>query len=504
MTYLRVLAFSCFCLVLLGLSPFVASQEWNEPTDEDYKITASDGDEGDSFGASVAIDGDVLIVGANKDNDNGDSSGSAYVFRFDEEKSAWVEEQKLTASDGEEGDEFGIYVAVSADVVVVGAFRDDDDGDASGSAYVFNYDGDEWIEGQKLTASDAEASDRFGESLSIDGEVIVIASHHDDEIAEQAGSAYVFRYETDEWVEEQKLNASDGEAFDHYGESVFVNDNVIVIGSHFDDDGGTGAGSAYVYRFDGEEWTEEQKLLASDADTSDTYGNWVSVSGDIIVVGAYANDDDGSNSGSAYVYRYEDDEWIEEQKLTASDAAAGDQFGEVVSLSGNTIAISARLDDDSGTSSGSAYIFRYDGEEWFEEQKLVASDGVASHGFGLSVFVKDDVAVVGATLDDDVADQAGAAYVFGLADEFVRGDVNADGVLNLADPIAGLVYLFLGGSVSCREALDVNDNGMTELADPIYELMFLYTDGPDPPSPYSECGEADSETLGCASYDACL
>ena len=144
-----------------------------------------------------------------------------------------------------------------------------------------------------------------------------------------------------------------------------------------DDDNGVDSGSAYVFRYDGSDWVEEAKLTASDGAADDYFGGSVAISGDTAVVGAVCDDDNGRNSGSAYVFRYDGSDWAEEAKLTASDGAAYDYFGCSVAVSGDTAVVGASDDDDNGLDSGSAYVFRYDGSDWTEEAKLTASDGAA-------------------------------------------------------------------------------------------------------------------------------
>ncbi len=145
--------------------------------DQLAKLLPDDGAAGDVFGESVSISGDVAVVGARLDDDNGNASGSAYVFRWN--GSAWVQQAKLTASDGAAGDFFGFSVSISGDVAVIGAFFDDDNGINSGSAYVFQKPVGGWVDmtqTAKLTASDGAANDIFGHSVSISGEVAVVGA----------------------------------------------------------------------------------------------------------------------------------------------------------------------------------------------------------------------------------------------------------------------------------------------------------------------------------------
>ncbi len=340
---------------------------------EDFKLTASDGSENDYLGYSLSVDEDVLVVGAFGDDDAGEDSGSAYVFRFD--GTNWVEEAKITAPDAAAYDMFGHSVSVSGDVMVVGAYGDDDAGDNSGSAYVYRFDGTNWVQEAKLNASDGAEGDIYGYSVSVYEDVIVIGAWLDDD---STGSAYVYRFDGTNWIEEAKLIASDA-WFEHYfGFSVSVNGELIVVGAIPEDD----PGSTYTYRFDGTSWVEEQKIVASDGDMNDEFGNSVSVSRDVIVIGADLGPD---YKGAAYVYRFDGANWVEEKKLITSDATGVPYFGESVSTNGYVIAVGTR-------SLESAYAYRFDGTDWIED-KLMLSDWTGC--FQSSVSVGREVIAVG-------------------------------------------------------------------------------------------------------------
>jgi hypothetical protein len=340
-------------------------------------------------------------------------------------------EQKLLASDGTAQDRFGGSVSVSGDIAVVGAYRDDDNGSDSGSAYVYRWDGSTWVQEAKLLASDGAAEDWFGNRVSVSGDVAVVGVQYDDDNGSDSGSAYVYRWNGSSWVQEQKLVPSDGWAQDRFGGSVSVSGDVAVVGAHGDDDHGSASGSAYVFRWDGSSWVQEQKLLASDGAVDDLFGDSVSVSGDVFVVGAELDDDNGTNSGSAYVFRWNGFYWVQEQKLLALDGAATDYFGYSVSVSGD-VAVVGALRDDADT--GSAYVFRWNGSSWGHEQKIRASDGAVGDWFGNSVSVRGDVAVVGAFTDDDNGTNSGSAYVYQMdCPPTCPWDLNGDGFVGIND-----------------------------------------------------------------------
>ncbi len=372
------------------------------------KLTASDAAARAAFGGSVAVsaDGGTVVVGSRGDDDAGSGSGSAYVYEWD---GSGFAETKLTASDAAPNAFFGHSVAVSADggTVVVGSVGDDDAGSFSGSAYVYEWDGSGFTE-TKLTASDAALGDFFGESVSVsaDGQTVVVGSGLDG--LGDSGAVYVYEWDGSGFTE-TKLTASDAEAGDNFGKSVSVSDGgTVVVGSIGDDDAGSNSGSAYVYEWDGSGFTET-KLTASDAEAGDGFGWSVSVSADgqTVVVGSRLG-------GSAYVYEW-DGSGFTETKLTASDAAPDDRFGESVSISadGQTVVVGSSADDDAGSNSGSAYVYKWDGSG-FAETKLTASDAASNDFFSLSVSISADggTVVVGSPLDDDAGSSSGSAYVF--------------------------------------------------------------------------------------------
>ena len=404
-------------LLWLGLGQVSYALSLNEA----QKLNASDPAGGDFFGASVSVSGDTAVIGVHFDDDNGSASGSAYVFMRNG-AGVWHEQQKLNTSDGAVDDFFGWSVSVSGDTAVIGALFDDDNGSRSGSAYVFVRDGTGvWREQQKLNASDAAVDDFFGASVSVSGDSAVIGARGDDDNGSRSGSAYVFvRDGTGVWREQQKLNASDAAEGDQFGFSASVSGDTAVIGADRNGDNGTNSGSAYVFVRDGTGvWREQQKLNASDAAEGDQFGFSASVSGDTAVIGAVQDDDSGSGSGSAYVFvRDGTGAWREQQKLNASDAAVNDVFGWSLSTSGDTAVIGAWGDDDNGARSGSAYVFLRDGAGlWSEKQKLNASDGAVNDRFGGSVSVSGDTAVISAHLDDDNRFDSGSAYVFDISSD---------------------------------------------------------------------------------------
>jgi len=373
------------------------------------KLTASDATTDDNFGISVAIKNNTIVIGANKSDDAGESSGSAYVFV--RSGTTWFEDQILTASDASSADEFGISVSLSSETyIIIGAQYADGINQATGAAYAFNRLASTWSETDKIIAPDGATNDAFGHAVAISesGYTVLIGAHVDEF---SSGSAYIYTRLAVLWSLQQKLTASDSTNGDFFGFSVALEGETALIGAYQNDDGGSNSGSAYVFTRSATVWSEEQKLLALDDGIDDYFGYAVALDGDTALIGAYQ--DEGSKEGSAYVFIRSGSVWSQQQKLTASDGENFDFFGRSVAIDGNTVLVGAPFEDNDGlANSGSSYIFTRIGSVWSQEQKLTASKLNYNNDFGYSVSIDNDTALIGAYLDDDLGTDAGAAYVF--------------------------------------------------------------------------------------------
>ncbi len=419
------------------------------------KIVASDRAANDKFAYIVSIDGDYAVVGAyTEDEDaaganNMTGAGSAYVFEKDG-LGNWNEVQKIVASDRASNDNFGWSVSISGDYIIVGAYREDEDLagantlSSAGSAYIFERDGGGvWNEVQKIVASDRDAGDSFGYSVSISGDYLVVGAFGESEdesggnTMAQSGSGYVFELSGGVWSEVQKIVASDRASGDLVGTSVAISGDYLVMTARGEDEDEAGAntlsdaGSAYVFERSGGVWSEVQKIVASDRAASDIFGGYVAISGDYIMVGAFQEDEDEagantlSSAGSVYVFERNAGVWSETQKLVASDRAAADNYGWSISMSGDLAVIGAYREDEdaNGTatmsSAGSAYIVERDGGgTWNEIQKIVPLDRGPNDNFAGSVSISGTEMLIGAYKEDEdesgtnTLSGAGSAYIF--------------------------------------------------------------------------------------------
>ncbi len=389
----------------------------NNTNNNQQKISGDD----NSYGNAVSIDGDYAIIGAEDEDDNGSKSGSAYIF--ERSGNNWTQQAKLTANDGAAFDYFGVSVSISGDYAIVGADGDDDNGNSSGSAYIFERSGNNWTQQAKLTASDGVNDDDFGYSVSISGDYAIVSADNNNN-GYNSGSAYIFERSGTNWTQQAKLIADDGAAFDFFGLSVSISGDYAIMGAYRDDDNGSSSGSAYIFERSGTNWTQQAKLTANDGATSDFFGYSVAISGDYAIMGAYGDDDNGLTSGSAYIFERSGNNWTQQAKIIANDGVDGDRFGNSVAISGDYAIIGTEKDDDNGNESGSAYIFVRNGTNWIQQAKLTANDdGVMADKFGIAVSISNKNVIVGC--------DAPKSYFFNDVDNVINDNIYIDGKGNI-------------------------------------------------------------------------
>ncbi len=383
------------------------------------KILADPADAGGNqrFGNAVSIFGNRALVGASSDNLNGTSAGSAYVFEFNGNQ--WVQTQKIIGDDTVAGDGFGYAVSIDQDRLLVGARAKVIGGVAqAGAAYIFDYNNGVWEQTARLTVNVPLLTAQFGYSVSLFGNKALIGAPSNG-----AGVVHLFQFDEEDmlWFQSTTLSANDGAFGDRFGQAVSLYQNRGLVGANQTQPGDNGA--AYIY--ESLLNSQQTKLTASDGQANDGFGISVSLFEDRALIGA-SNDDDaviGNQTGSAYVFDLDsvNDLWVETEKLTANDAAVGDEFGYSVSLHGDRVLIGAWADDDNDTNSGSAYFYDFDGVFWNQTDKLTPSDGSTGEEFGRAVFLTSDWAIAGAIKDSDNGSAAGAAFAYREDIIFVSG-----------------------------------------------------------------------------------
>lgn len=394
-------------LLVTGISVLLAAPAGAQCDLEELpQFFASDPDANEYFGSSVDLDGDVGVVGA---PDDSRFTGAAYVYRFD--GSQWVAEQKLIASDTAGLNErYGTRVALCGDVIAASAPSADG---GHGAVYVSRFDGTQWNEVQKLTASDSTSSTFLGSHLDMNHERMVVGTA--GALApdgSKSGAAYVFRFDGTKWVEEQKLTPSTPHDFQRF-QVVGLHEEVICVGAWRDSNSGKSqSGAAYVFRFDGAKWVEEQMLLGSILNANDWFGYSVTVTDSYLVVGAPFK-----HLGAGYVFRHDGDQWVEEQYLRSLN---GERYlCWSVDAEGDQILLGVREDASHGvTAGGSAIVFQFDGTTWVRKHRLIASDVEAGDYLGYAVALFGDQALCGLPGRDknDSEWNAGAACLFEISD----------------------------------------------------------------------------------------
>jgi hypothetical protein len=391
---------------------------------QQQKLGASDVSPLANFGGALAISGNTVVVGARfHDGAAGIDQGTAYVF-VRGSSGAWTQQQKLEPSFAAEDSRFGASVAISGDTAVVGAPGDPGElGLQQGSVYVFVRSGGVWSEQRKLEASDPAQFDGFGTSVAISDDTIVVGAvlasgaQNNDQ-----GAAYVFvRSGGGVWTQTQKLEVSvpDARFASFFGDSVAISGDTFVIGApnYFDGAAGFGQGAAYVFVRSGGIWSEQQMLLASDPGPFELFGDSVAISGETVVVGAsFGTGAVDPQQGTAYVFMRNGGVWSEQQKLEAPDAAANVRFGDSVAISGETVVVGSFLAAGAmGPQQGKAYVFTRGGPVWALQQNLTPSDAAALDQFGSSVAISGETLLVGAQGDRRVTPPLfpiGSVYVF--------------------------------------------------------------------------------------------
>ena len=384
--------------------------------------------------SSIDIGGSVQIKNQNQNTLNADIS----VISPDTSKGAWYgasswDVSKLTASDAAANDEFGGggtqggSIDISGDTLVVGACKK---GGNAGAVYVFTRSttGSGWVERVKLTTSNNVGNGKFGERVRIQDDTIVVGAPSDDS---NKGAVYVFTRDTpgdltSGWTEKYKLTGGQSIGGDYFSMGLDLYGDTLIVGAYHANNGsGASGGEAYVFtRTAGNinsSWTERDRLVpTTDHAAGDRFGNYVSLYEDTVAIGAYV--DGGNYTGSFYIFTRDTpgnlaSGWTERQKITAHDAASYDYYGWAISLYENTLMVSAMEENND---KGKVYVYSRTGSSitssWSHVTDLTASDANADDRFGYELHLEKDVAVISSPRDRHPTGGfpygAGAIYIF--------------------------------------------------------------------------------------------
>ena len=307
--------------------------------------------------------------------------------------------------------EFGVSVAATAETIFVVASPIRNGERAPGAVHIFQHRDSGWDQVDVLAAPEVTIKDPFGISIAADDHTLVVGAQFADARGDDSGLAYVFERRNERWQQAAVLSADEGAAGDEFGNTVSLSGETIVVGARLADIPARDAGAAYIFVRQNGSWKQIRKLTASDPARGDLFGR-VSIDNDAMIVSADLNDDLGEQAGKAYAFQNRAGTWIEVAKLMASDGTAGDEFGLSLALKGDTAVFGASGSDALADGSGAAYVFARRNDKWTQTARLTANDGARGQTFGWSVAVGDDLIVVGAPNDPSAGESAGAVYVF--------------------------------------------------------------------------------------------
>lgn len=366
-----------------------------------------------SFGATLALDGDVMLSSAPSDAGPSGLGGAVYVLRL--VGGVWVEEQVLTATVPAVGDHFGQALALVGNVAVIGApsplFG------AAGSVHIFRYNGSQWLHEQELTGLGMS----LGAAVALEGNRLVVgepgAYVAGGPAGNHAGEVLVFEHDGATWNLSHTLVASDPDAFDRLGSAVAISGNTILAGAPGEGDNQLGVwyvGAAYAFEFDGVNWSQVQKLQAINGSDNSQFGLEIGLQGDVAAIAAPWKD---YNAGAAYVFRRVAGVWQQEQKMRSPWLGSHQDFGLAIALHGDYLLTTDHGRDTAGNFGGAAYAYRYDGASWLPEPAFHGSQTLPGGVFGYDVAVQGSTAVVSA-YEDLLPQDLGAVYVFDVSPRF--------------------------------------------------------------------------------------
>ena len=416
-------------------------------------IKASNTERFDSFGDSVALNGDTLAVGVqfeesnstgvggDETNNDADQSGAVYVFT--RTANVWTQQAYIKASNTDADDNFGISVALDGDTLAVGAWLEDSnatdiDGDednnaanASGAVYVFIRNGSTWSQQAYIKADTIITSGTIGASVALSGDTLAVGS------TGQGPGVYVFTRSGGTWTQQAIVQGSNTDGFDRFGNSVSLDGDTLAVGAFSEDSNSTGigqdetndnatrSGAVYVFTRNGVAWSQQAYIKASNTELEDFFGWSVALSGDTLAVGAPQEDsnatgvggdetnNDVGRAGAVYVFARSSNTWTQQAYIKASNTDAGaENFGWSVALDGNTLAVGAAFEQSNSTGiggdetnndasgSGAVYLFTRSGSTWSQQAYVKASNTESGDVFGRSVALDGDILAVGAPLED--------------------------------------------------------------------------------------------------------
>jgi hypothetical protein len=352
------------------------------------------------FGSAIGLSGDVLAVGTPDEDINGnDNIGTVYVYT--RTNGTWGQSAKLTSPSNDVFKQFGAGVATDGDFIAVGSF----DGLTGGQVYMFAKNGNNWTQTTKLVPS--PASPAFGSAIAFLGDMVLVGARGD---RSGEGSIFVYRRNGTDWTFVKRIANPSPIASGFFGGVISVYQNKFITSGT----GNANQGRAYIYNWNGSDFDLEATLVSSDIAATDQFGSGVSLNANEAAVGAYWDDDLGNESGSVYMFKRNGSNWVQTQKIVASNGNAGDNFGGAVALVNDKLIITSSTDSEFASFGGSAYEFTYSNGSWKEDSNFGSIDANQNEGFGRVVASSGKTVAFAASGDDQRGTFAGAVFLLDL------------------------------------------------------------------------------------------
>lgn len=443
----RFIALICMVGVLVGVASSGFAQDC-DPVLLD-QISSSDPQPGMTFGSSVEISGDMALVGVYLETIDGVRTGSVHVFKHDGQ--GWNFEYRIVPNDGVANGLFGVWFSMDGDSLLIGA-ADHGVGEDEGAVYAYRLVGGEWVFIQQLTASDGQPMNDFSR-VHIEGDTAVVGAPGWRNSL-QAGSAYIFEFDGVQWVEVQKISASNGEANDHFGFSPkFLGDRLVVGAAFQTRFFEINGGEVYIFERDESGWTESAILEPESEKDGDAFGFELGLLDDMVIVGDYENEGEGW-SGEVVVFEFIDEDWVRTDSLYPSAAVDVEGFGAEIEVEGDVLLVSAPFSNDD---SGLVFVYRLIDGVWQESGMIESPDLSPDQLFGIRMRIDAGEAILASPNADSTT---GTAYFYTLNCGVCVADLNSDGVLDFEDVSDFLDAFGVGDS-----AADIDGNGRFDYFD---------------------------------------
>ena len=425
---------------------------------------------GPSYGSSVSMSGDTAIVGHRSDPIHGSFTGSVFIFKnIDGE---WIEESKLLAPDGAQGDNFGSSISIDNDTIAIGAFSDDDNGQNTGSVYIYARDkqrADSWSLQTKLTLPDAIDLAHFGRTVVLDDDTLIVKS---DGEANASAFVHVYTRTNGLWTQQTTLQLPD-ESTEKFSDGISIHAGTIAIRARPKDSQSPDSRSIYVYIRNEGVWALQARIEPSDTISNGIDRNGIRIHADTIVMGSSSDDDNASQNGAAYIFTRSNGEWTQHSKIFADDEPGHNtRFGSSVAIEGDIIAIGSGAPNEQQQNDGSLYIYKRKQSTWEPQQRIVRAWRQSATGFGKTIEISGDQIIAGAHgFDYDEDRVSNTAYIFDICTPICRADIIPDGAFDFFD-----VSFFLIAFNNQDPTADFNDDGLFNFFD-ISTFLQAFADG---------------------------